>query len=295
MTLSDATFDAKNEILSRNNDDLLAKVTEFERNDIKIGAKIFLNQPFTEFLHEAIESLFKILQIDRLDNLILVYHPVKPSDELNGKTNGTIESATKLSNGHSNKSSLASSLPKETVSTWGGNENAVHNLKELWQALESYADDKRVCQLGIADLDTDHLIDLYQSCRIKPTIAQINLSACCVVPPPMQEFCTAKEIQLLTHSDSEGKGVVRIILSFIFNEFISRNDLIFLIFLHPQLLYQNKHSTNWKVTYFNHSHRFGHQDTKCTLNAEGSLPPKGSQLALNVIKYRLTKLETISL
>lgn len=208
LTLSDPVFDGKTGILSRNNDDLLAKVTEFERNNIKIGAKVFLNQPQPEYLHEAIDSLLQTLQINRLDNLILVYHPVKVNDELNGKTNGITGNDTKLLNGHQNKSALASSLPKETVLSWSDNVNAVHELKELWQALETYADDKRICQLGIADLDTDTLIDLYQSCRIKPTIAQINLSACCVVPPSMQEFCTKNEIQLLTHSDSEGKKLL---------------------------------------------------------------------------------------
>lgn len=170
----------------------MAKVTEFERNNIKIGAKVFLNQSNPDYIHEAINSLLHVLQIDHLDNLILVYHPIKSIEETNGKANG-------ISNGHG-----PSSLAKETDLTWSHNENAVQELKQLWQVLETYANDKRVCQLGIADLDTDTLIDLYQSCRIKPTIAQINLSACCVVPPAMQEFCNKNEIQLLTHSDSEG-------------------------------------------------------------------------------------------
>lgn len=178
----------------------MAKVTEFERNNIKIGAKIFLNQSHPKYLHEAIDSLLHVLHVDHLDNLILVYHPIK-LDETNGKS---INGNAKLSNGHQ-RTSLSSSLPKETVLSWSDNENAVNELKTLWQALETYADDKRICQLGIADLDTDTLLDLYQSCRIKPTIAQINLSACCVVPPSMQEFCTKNEIQLLTHSDSEGE------------------------------------------------------------------------------------------
>lgn len=166
----------------------MAKVTEFERNSIKIGAKVFLNQSNPDYLHEAINSLLYVLQIDHLDNLILVYHPIKSTEKTNGKANG-----------HG-----PPSLSKETDLSWSHNENAVQELKQIWQVLETYADDKRVCQLGIADLDTETLIDLFQSCRIKPTIAQINLSACCVVPPAMQEFCNKNEIQLLTHSDSEG-------------------------------------------------------------------------------------------
>lgn len=202
--LSDPVIDAKAGIITRKNDDLLVKVKEYERENIKIGAKVFLNHSNQSLLHESIDSLFQVLEIDHLDNLILAYHPI---NEKNSKSN-----ATAKSNGYQN-GSLGSSLPKDGLLTWGDETStAVDELKKLWQALESYADDKRICQLGIADLDTDTLIDLYSACRVKPTISQINLSACCVVPPSMQEFCAKNEIQLLTHSDSEG------------NYYLSMND-----------------------------------------------------------------------
>lgn len=196
VTVSDPVVDKKAAIVTRNGDDLHAKVTEYQRNDIKIGAKVFLNHPNPNLLREAIDSLFEILQIDRLDNLILAYHPLDVSI---AKTNGTDKS-----NGYTN-GTLSSSLPKEGLLTWGDRSTSVNELKKLWQVLEEYADENRICQLGIADLDTDTLINLYTSCRVKPIISQINLSACCVVPPSMQEFCAKNEIQLLTHSDSEGK------------------------------------------------------------------------------------------
>lgn len=196
-------IDAKAGIISRNNDDLSAKVTEYERNDVKIGAKVFLNHPNPQLLHEAIDSLLQVLQIDHLDNLILAYHPL---DVSNAKLAAAAATAngTEKSNGLQN-GSMASSLPKEqSLLTWGDSKSSIDELKKLWNVLETYADDKRVCQLGIADLDTESFIELHTSCRIKPTISQINLSACCVVPPSMQEFCSKNEIQLLTHSDSEG-------------------------------------------------------------------------------------------
>lgn len=199
--MSDPVIDAKSGIITRNNDDLLAKVKEYERCNIKIGAKVFLNDSNPNRLHEAIDSLLQVLEIDYLDNLILAYHPL---DGANSKSNGTDKT-----NGHQN-GSLGSSLPKESLLTWSDTATAVDELKLLWQALETYADDKRICQLGIADLDTDTLIDLYTSCRVKPTISQINLSACCVVPPSMQEFCAKNEIQLLTHSDSEGNNKMQV-------------------------------------------------------------------------------------
>ncbi|XP_055318475.1 glutamate--cysteine ligase regulatory subunit [Sitodiplosis mosellana] len=194
LTMSDPVVDTKAGIIARSNDDLLAKVKEYERNDIKIGAKVFLNHSDPNLLHEAIDSLLQVLKIDHLDNLILGFHPL---DGAKSKSNGTDKT-----NGYQN-GSLGSSLTKESLLTWGDTATAIDELKELWQVLETYADDKRICQLGIADLDTDTLIELYTSCRVKPTISQINLSACCVVPPSMQEFCAKNEIQLLTHSDSE--------------------------------------------------------------------------------------------
>lgn len=197
MTVSDPVIDAKAGIISRNNDDLLIKVKEYKRCDIKIGAKVFLNHSNPDLLHEAIDNLMQLLEIEHLDNLILAYHPL---DAINSKSNGIDKT-----NGYQN-GSLGSSLPKESPLTWGDTATAINELKKLWQALEIYAEDKRISQLGIADLDTDTLIDLYTSSSVKPTISQINLSACCVVPPSMQEFCAKNEIQLLTHSDSEGNS-----------------------------------------------------------------------------------------
>lgn len=203
LTLNDVLIDPKCGTISRNNDDLSTKLTEYERANIKIGAKVFLNNAEPERLREAIDNLLSVLGVSDLDNLILAYHPVHESvaaPRLNGAaTNGTTNG---LQNGTGSSSPTP---PKEGVLTWGDGAAAVANLKKMWHSLEMYADDGRICQLGIADLDADTLADLYASCRVKPAIAQINLSACCVVPPEMQEFCAKHEIQLLTHSDSEGE------------------------------------------------------------------------------------------
>lgn len=40
--------------------------------------------------------------------------------------------------------------------------------------------------------------------QVKPSVAQVNLDVCCVVPPEMQEFTKDHEIQLLTHNDPAG-------------------------------------------------------------------------------------------
>lgn len=166
-----------------------------------MGAKLFLNSNSVAHVTAAIDHLLATLDTC-LDNLILAYHPKSLS------TNG---SDTNGQNGHHNgngngiDADAPPSANKEGVLEWGvGNRNALEDLKQLWQVLESYTKDSRISQLGIADLDTESLKALYASSVVKPTIAQINLSACCVVPGSLQEFCNKKEIQLLTHSDPEG-------------------------------------------------------------------------------------------
>ncbi|GAB0087021.1 Glutamate--cysteine ligase regulatory subunit [Sergentomyia squamirostris] len=171
--------------VSRSNDDLREKVTEHERANVKIGAKLFLNTKSPENLKSAIETLFEVLGVTCLDNLILAYHP-----EGRVATNGVAVNGGDVEE------------VKEMDWT-GGQSGAIGDLKALWKEMEQYALDKKIFQLGIADLDVNSLKELYNASEFHPSIAQINISTCCVVPPPLQEFCHQHDIQLLTHSDPE--------------------------------------------------------------------------------------------
>uniref|UniRef100_U5EYT2 GCS light chain n=1 Tax=Corethrella appendiculata TaxID=1370023 RepID=U5EYT2_9DIPT len=204
-TIIDCEF-LDNEVIRKNND-LNEKIQEHQRGDIKIGAKIFLNNYSDDFLKESIDKLFKILNIDFLDNLILSFHP-KSVQQTEQQQNGDIVTTN------------GGEMTKEGTIEWGkGNDKAVINLKKLWSTLEEYANvtncdncncetagsgrQKKIGQLGIADLDVDSLKNLYENSKIHPTIVQINLAACCVVPPELQTFCSQNDIQLLTHSDPQ--------------------------------------------------------------------------------------------
>lgn len=175
ITFKEPVFKENEGEIYRSYDDLREKINEHERNSIKIGAKLFLNTNSVEYLNAAVKTLLKILNVDCIDNLILAYHPFQKNQQQNGDIqNGQKDDLTEL-----------------------------NDLKFLWKELEKFAESKMICQLGIADLDTDTLKALYEDCKIPPTITQINLAACCVVPPSLQEFCNAHDIQLLTHSDPE--------------------------------------------------------------------------------------------
>jgi glutamate--cysteine ligase regulatory subunit len=110
--------------ITRKDNDLLEKVGEHERSSIKIGAKLFLNNHSAKNLTTAIDNLFKTLNIDYLDNLILAYHP---KAEVGSPA---VQNGTDI---------------KEGVIEWGtGQENALNNLKNLWQLLVEYATNKKV-------------------------------------------------------------------------------------------------------------------------------------------------------
>lgn len=169
-------------------DDLQQKIQEHNRDNIKIGAKVFLNKNCEKNLQSAIDNLLAVLNVDNLDNLILAYHP---KCGLRNKSESSIIPVT--TNGETNG-----------VINWGGGDvNALNDIKTLWKSLEKFSLERKIEQLGIADLDADSLKELYSICQVYPTIAQINLSACCVVPPALQSFCNENDIQLLTHSDPE--------------------------------------------------------------------------------------------
>lgn len=85
------------------------------------------------------------------------------------------------------------------------NEQQCDTWKNIWSSLEQLVMNKKISQIGVADVEVSTFKSLYQWAEIKPSIIQINLATCCVVPPTLQTFCKEHDVQLLTHSDSVGK------------------------------------------------------------------------------------------
>ncbi|KAG8225107.1 hypothetical protein J437_LFUL004028 [Ladona fulva] len=82
-----------------------------------------------------------------------------------------------------------------------GEPTSLEILKQLWETLEDFVLKKQVYSIGVSDIETDTFVSLYEWAKVKPGIVQINLAHCCVVPPALQEFTKAHDIQLLTHGD----------------------------------------------------------------------------------------------
>ncbi|XP_002732117.1 glutamate--cysteine ligase regulatory subunit-like [Saccoglossus kowalevskii] len=77
----------------------------------------------------------------------------------------------------------------------------IEHFKPLWIMLETLVDEGKIEALGVSDLDKIMLEQLFIWSKVKPSINQVNLQSCCVMPPEMTEFAKENEIQLLTHSD----------------------------------------------------------------------------------------------
>ncbi|XP_001358607.2 glutamate--cysteine ligase regulatory subunit [Drosophila pseudoobscura] len=183
-------------------EELTNRLTENQRSEISIGAKIFLNNNSTVFIEQAVDTLLNILNVTHVDNVVLAYHP-NASGTTSPVANATAKSTTAAPAVKSPCSEA--NLAPSSVSNWSARNGAqgVIELKELYRSLEQYALNQKITQLGIADLDAEALAELHKSAAVAPTIAQVNLSTCCRVPTELQEFCAAHDIQLNTHGDPE--------------------------------------------------------------------------------------------
>lgn len=87
------------------------------------------------------------------------------------------------------------------INTVNDQKNILDDYMVMWKILEEFVQNGEVINLGISDIETDIFIQLYEAAQVKPSINQINLNACCVVPQDLQDFCKGRDIRILTHND----------------------------------------------------------------------------------------------
>lgn len=146
--------------------------TDQESGKIKVVAKMFLNDFAHDSVDEGLEHLLK--SCSTTPTVILAYHPTLRTDS--------------------------------DRFVWADNDTkSKDNFKFMWKKLRAAKSAGRIAQLGIADMDLDTILDIFDDKTFDFTILQINTQTCCVVPPELQQFCKDHEIQLLTHSDPQGK------------------------------------------------------------------------------------------
>ncbi|XP_048377994.1 glutamate--cysteine ligase regulatory subunit-like [Stegostoma tigrinum] len=96
-----------------------------------------------------------------------------------------------------------------------GHQPTLEDLKPYWKELEDLVQEQKITSIGVSDLDQEVLEVLCQHAQVRPSILQVNLASCCVIPPDLAAFANENNIQLLTHNDpadSESCGKVQTII-----------------------------------------------------------------------------------
>ncbi|KAJ8979464.1 hypothetical protein NQ317_002814 [Molorchus minor] len=139
----------------------LNKINEHDHEELKIGFKVFLHNDNQKFVQEAIDKALAILKVNSVDDVIISFRQTQSEDK----------------------------------------KDDLGQIQNVWRALETFVKNEKVKHLGIADVEENTFRAIYEWAEIKPSIIQINLATCCVVPPTLQAFCKENDLKLLTHSD----------------------------------------------------------------------------------------------
>ncbi|KAI1918633.1 hypothetical protein LOZ65_004781 [Ophidiomyces ophidiicola] len=98
----------------------------------------------------------------------------------------------------------------------GDAESEFDNMVQTWRTLESLYDKGMIKQLGLAEFDKERLEKFLPHTKVRPSVDQINVKDCCVVPKDLILYAKEEKIGLLTHNDCTDilpKGTIRELLS----------------------------------------------------------------------------------
>lgn len=75
------------------------------------------------------------------------------------------------------------------------------SMVQTWHTLEEIQGEGMISQLGVAEFGSERLAKFLAYTNVKPSVDQINLKDCCVVPKSLILYAKQERIQLLTHND----------------------------------------------------------------------------------------------
>lgn len=91
----------------------------------------------------------------------------------------------------------------------------IDTMLQTWRTLEALHEQKIVSKLGIAEFGCQRLARFLPQTKVRPSVDQINVRDCCVVPKPLILFAKKEGVELLTHNDCVNvlpRGTLREIL-----------------------------------------------------------------------------------
>lgn len=91
----------------------------------------------------------------------------------------------------------------------------IENILKTWRTLEALHEKGTIAQLGLAEFGSERLQRFLPRTKVRPSVDQINVRDCCVVPKSLILYAKQEGIELLTHNDCTNilsKGTVRELL-----------------------------------------------------------------------------------
>lgn len=79
--------------------------------------------------------------------------------------------------------------------------NKLSDFDEAWGELQALATTLAVQNIGVSDFSLKEFEVLFSASQVKPSVNQVNLESCCVIPPELSDFAKKNNVQLLTHND----------------------------------------------------------------------------------------------
>ena len=96
-----------------------------------------------------------------------------------------------------------------------GEDEDLSAMVQTWKALENFYSKGTVKQIGLSEFGIERLEKFLPRTKVRPSVDQINVRDCCVVPKSLILYAKQEKIELLTHNDCTNilpSGTVRELL-----------------------------------------------------------------------------------
>ena len=132
---------------------------------------------------EAIELVLKELHVPSIDLLIVSF----PDVAFDADDEEDEEASDSMTSG-------------DLSSDVAGAED-IDVMVETWRSLEKLHEEGIIAKLGLSEFGTQRLAKFLPRTSVRPSVDQINVRDCCVVPKPLILYAKQERIELLTHND----------------------------------------------------------------------------------------------
>lgn len=105
--------------------------------------------------------------------------------------------------------------PEGSECSNGGEAEDIDAMIETWRALEQLHSEGLALQIGVSEFGSERLQKFLPRTKTRPSVDQINVRDCCVVPKSLILYAKQEGIELLTHNDCTNilpRGAVRELL-----------------------------------------------------------------------------------